>query len=147
MFRGTLERRFLQVAVAVVGLMPVATGALGAIRPELLFDGPAHALGHSAYLSGLLPGLGLANWSLIPSIGHQSQIFGPLTGLVVVGGLARRPSRRSGWAPWPAGRACAGLGIGHNAGPLAVAAPRLFTFGSRTPIFDSSSIQKALTWH
>ncbi len=84
-----LERRLLQIAVAVAGLVPVAAGALGAFRPELLITGPAHALTHGAYLSGLLLGLGLAFWSLIPSIEDQGRVFGILTLLVVVGGLAR----------------------------------------------------------
>jgi hypothetical protein len=84
-----LERRLLQIAVAAAGLVPVTAGALGALRPELLLSGPAHALTHGAYLSGLLLGLGLAFWSLIPAIEHQGHAFGFLTGLVVLGGLAR----------------------------------------------------------
>ena len=73
---GMLERRLLQIAVAVAGLVPVAAGALGALRPELLIAGPAHALTHGAYLSGLLLGLGLAFWSLIPTIERQGRVFG-----------------------------------------------------------------------
>lgn len=84
-----LERRLLQILVAAAGLVPVAAGALGVLRPELLFAGPGHALTHGAYLSGLLLGLGLVFWSLIPAIEHQGRVFGLLTGLVVVGGLAR----------------------------------------------------------
>lgn len=83
------ERRFLQIAVAVAGLVPLTAGALGALRPELLLGGPAHALTHGAYLSGLLLGLGLAFWSLIPTIERQGRVFGLLTGMVVLGGLAR----------------------------------------------------------
>ncbi|HEX4178067.1 MAG TPA: DUF4345 family protein [Rhizomicrobium sp.] len=83
------ERRFLQIAVAAAGLVPVAAGALGALRPALLFGGPPHTLTHGAYLSGLLLGLGLAFWSLIPKIEHQRHTFGLLAGLVVLGGLAR----------------------------------------------------------
>jgi|SRR5215472_4114065 hypothetical protein len=83
------ERRLLQVAVAAAGLVPVTAGVLGALRPELLLGGPAHALTHGAYLSGLLLGLGLAFWSLIPAIERQGHVFGLMTGLVVVGGLAR----------------------------------------------------------
>jgi hypothetical protein len=84
-----LERRLLQIAVAAAGLVPVAAGALGALRPELLLAGPAHALTHGAYLSGLLLGLGLAFWLLIPTIERQGRVFGLLAGLVVLGGLAR----------------------------------------------------------
>jgi hypothetical protein len=84
-----LERRLLQIVVAAAGLVPVTAGALGALRPELLIAGPPHALTHGAYLSGLLLGLGLAFWSLIPAIERQNRVFGLLTGLVVLGGLAR----------------------------------------------------------
>ena len=84
------SKRFLQIAVAVAGLVPVSAGALGAIRPELLsLTGPGHAFTHAAYLSGLLLGLGLAFWSLIPTIERETKAFTILTGLVVVGGLAR----------------------------------------------------------
>jgi hypothetical protein len=86
---GMLEKRLLQIAVAVAGLVPVAAGALGSLRPELLIAGPPHALTHGAYLSGLLLGLGLAFWSLVPTIERQGRVFGLLTGLVVLGGLAR----------------------------------------------------------
>ena len=55
----------------------------------LLLLGPAHALTHGAYLSGLLLGLGLVFWSLIPTIEDQSRVFGLLTFVVVIGGLAR----------------------------------------------------------
>jgi hypothetical protein len=84
-----LERRLLQIAVAAAGLVPVAAGALGALRPELLIAGPPHALTHGAYLSGLLLGIGLAFWSLVPAIERQSRVFTLLTGLVLLGGLAR----------------------------------------------------------
>ena len=84
------EKRLLQAVVAVAGLVPVLGGALGALRPELLdLTGPPHALTHAAYLSGLLLGLGLAFWSLIPAIEARGHAFGLLTLLVVVGGLAR----------------------------------------------------------
>jgi len=85
-----LEKRLLQIAIAIAGLVPVSAGALGALRPELLdLAGPPHALTHAAYLSGLLLGLGLGFWSLVPTIERQSRAVSLLTGLVVVGGLAR----------------------------------------------------------
>jgi hypothetical protein len=89
----------------------------------------------------------IAFWLLIPAIDRQGHIFGLLSGLVAVGGLARAFTafRLGSWG-LPA-RAAAGHGIGRNAGSLAVAPPRLFTFGSRTPIFPASSIRKTLTWH
>jgi hypothetical protein len=84
------SRRLLQIAMAVAGLVPVLAGGLGALLPERLhLSGPAHALTHSAYLSGLLLGLGLGFWSLIPTIERQSRAISLLSGMVVIGGLAR----------------------------------------------------------
>jgi hypothetical protein len=84
------ERRALQVAVVIAGLVPVTAGALGALRPELLdLAGPPHALTHLSYLSGLLLGIGLCFWSLVPGIERQGRAFSLLAGIVVVGGLAR----------------------------------------------------------
>lgn len=84
-----MEKRLLQIAVAAAGLVPVAAGVLGALRPEWLLGGPSSALAHGAYLSGLLLGLGLAFWSLIPTIERQGHIFSLLAAMVVLGGLAR----------------------------------------------------------
>jgi hypothetical protein len=83
------EKRLLQGAVVLAGLVPVLAGALGILRPGQMFAGPAGALTHAAYLHGLLLGLGLAFWSLVPAIERQSRTFSLLTGMVVLGGLAR----------------------------------------------------------
>lgn len=85
-----IQKRALQVVVAIAGLVPVGAGALGSLRPELLdLVGPPHALTHLGYLSGLLLGIGLAFWSLIPNIERQGRAFSLLAAIVVVGGLAR----------------------------------------------------------
>jgi hypothetical protein len=84
------ERRALQVAIVLAGLVPVSAGALGALWPELLdLAGPPHALTHLGYLSGLLLGIGLGFWSLVPGIERQGRAFSLLAAIVVVGGLAR----------------------------------------------------------
>ncbi len=84
------EKSALQIAVALAGLVPVAAGIAGAINPSLLdLSGTSSAITHAAYLSGLLLGIGLSFWSLIPGIERQSRAFALLTGLVVIGGLAR----------------------------------------------------------
>jgi hypothetical protein len=80
------SRRALQAAIAAAGLVPVIAGAAGAARPSLI------ALGtdpHAAYLSGLLLGIGLAFWSLIPTIERQSRSFALLSAIVILGGVAR----------------------------------------------------------
>ena len=83
----SFERRALQAAVALAALVPVTAGALGVIagaRGE-----PASFDSHFRYLSGLLLGLGLVFWSLVPGIERRTWAFRALTFVVVVGGLAR----------------------------------------------------------
>jgi len=84
------EKRLLQIAVALAGLAPLTAGALGILAPGLvgLYGGRA-GLSHAAYLSGLLLGIGLATWSLIPDIEKRGGPFTLLTLIVQAGGLAR----------------------------------------------------------
>ena len=44
---------------------------------------------HYRYLSGLLLGLGLAFWSVVPDLGRRSPLLGVLTLIVFAGGLCR----------------------------------------------------------
>lgn len=77
-----LERRLLQVAVAVAGIVPVSAGlwgALGAWKPD----------SHARYLSGLLLGIGLVFWASIPALERRGMLFRSLAAVVFVGGLAR----------------------------------------------------------
>lgn len=93
-------RRALQIAVAIAGLVPVGAGLLGIGDPAALdLRGGASALTHAAYLSGLLLGIGLAFWALIPRIEHPAFAF--LAAIVVVGGLARlaAATRLGIWTP------------------------------------------------
>jgi hypothetical protein len=84
------ERRALQIAVAIAGLVPLTAGALGVLSPGMLgLYGDRIGIAHAAYLSGLLLGIGLAYWSLIPDIEKRSAAFTMLTAIVQVGGLAR----------------------------------------------------------
>lgn len=78
--------RALQLAVAVAGFVPVTAGAVGAWQPQLLSLGAGT---HGAYLSGLLLGVGLGFWSLIPNIAKRRHAFSLLAAIVVLGGLAR----------------------------------------------------------
>ena len=87
-----MSRRLLQVVVAVLGLVPVLAGAAGMALGSSMAASPGGPLAldsHVRYLSGLLLAIGLAFWSTIPRIEHQSARFRLLTALVVVGGLSR----------------------------------------------------------
>ena len=86
----------LRIAIALGGVVPVSAGLAGMLLgPPMAGDslsGLAGALSldsHFRYLSGLLLGVGLAFWSLIPRIATQGQAFRLLTAIVVTGGLGR----------------------------------------------------------
>jgi hypothetical protein len=96
------EKRALQIAIALAAAVPVTAGALGAFAPEVLrLGGAPSALTHLSYLSGLLLGIGLIFWSLLPTIERQSRTVALLTGIVVLGGLARLllAARLDAWGP------------------------------------------------
>ncbi len=85
------EKLALQVAIAIAALLPVTAGWAGVLGGAgfLRLYGPAAALTHAGYLSGLLLGIGLAFWSTIPEIEKEGRLFGLLTAIVFLGGLAR----------------------------------------------------------
>jgi hypothetical protein len=86
-----LEKRALQVAVALGCLVPIGGGARGIwLGPQMAgAAGPADLDSHFRYLSGLLLGIGLAYLTAIPRIEQYSLRFRILTAIVVVGGLGR----------------------------------------------------------
>src|ERR1700677_1181207 len=86
-----MEKRWLQIAVAVGGLVPVGAALAGAVPGAALLNqvGDAPLDSHIRYLSGLLLGVGLAFWSTIPGIERQGSRFGMLTLIVVIGGFCR----------------------------------------------------------
>lgn len=86
------ERRALQIAIALLALVPVAAGLAGALRGPAMVDGAAgtpSADSHMRYLSGLLLAIGVAWWIMIPAIERQTARVRLLAALVVCGGLAR----------------------------------------------------------
>jgi len=87
------ERRLLQWVVSVLALVPVLSGTAGAVWGLGYID-PHAALSlnsdsHAHYLSGLLLAIGLGFWSTVPGIEGRGDRFRLLTGVVMIGGLAR----------------------------------------------------------
>lgn len=82
-----LERRALQVSIAIAALLPVASGLWDITHG--LSGGVGWADNHHRYLSGLLFAIGLGFWSAIPDIEARTARLRLLTTLVVIGGLAR----------------------------------------------------------
>ena len=98
------ERRLLQLAVAVACLVPLTAGAAGVVRGTGMIAGIGAAgapdlESHFRYLSGVLLGIGLAFAAGIPTIERRSELFLALTGIVVLGGLARLAALLNGEAP------------------------------------------------
>jgi hypothetical protein len=85
------ERRLLQAILAVVSLIPLSAGLAGIWTGPHFYDLTASisADSHMRYLSGLLFGLGIVVWWIIPRVEKPSEAFGTLTAIVFVGGLAR----------------------------------------------------------
>ena len=91
------ERRALQVAVALAGLVPVTAGISGILAGAAMvgvLPGPSSLAqlsldSHVRYLSGLLFGIGVVFCASIPWIETATPTFRLLTGIVVIGGLAR----------------------------------------------------------
>jgi hypothetical protein len=67
--------------------VPVGGGLWGVLG-HMGTTGGASA-SHARYLSGLLLGIGLAFWAIIPTIERRGEIVRALAAIVFVGGLAR----------------------------------------------------------
>ena len=82
-----IEKSALQVSVFVAALAAVGGGAWGIVTG--LGQQASDIGSHERYLSGLLFGIGIAFWTTIPTIEHNTSRFRLLTALVVTGGLSR----------------------------------------------------------
>jgi hypothetical protein len=84
-----MEKRLIQIVLAFGGLIAVGAGMVGGLRGTLMLGdwGDASLDSHFRYLSGLLLGVGVAYWSVIPDIEHQEARLGLLTLMVVTGGF------------------------------------------------------------
>lgn len=86
------ERKRLQQAVAVLALIPILAGLGGVLLGPSMVETGAFGVSsqsHYRYLSGLLFGIGLCFWSVIPDIEHKTGRARLLTLIVFIGGLGR----------------------------------------------------------
>lgn len=90
-----MHKRPLQIATAVLGAVPVLTGAVGMMGlSDPLYASaeiPAQALLDSnlRFLSGIWLGLGLAVFWLIPRIEQHTVLYRLLWGMIFMGGIGR----------------------------------------------------------
>ena len=99
-----MERRLLQVAIALGGLVAVGAGVVGGLHGTLMLGdwGDLNLDSHFRYLSGLLLGLGVAYWSTIPDIERHEARLGLITLIVVTGGFFRAFGLLASGSPdWP----------------------------------------------
>lgn len=100
------ERRLLLATILLAGFVPAGAGLAGVLLgPALLAASSpdiATADSHVRYLSGLLLGIGLSAWSVLPRVETAGAIFRAITAVVFVGGLARLVSLAVAGSPsWP----------------------------------------------
>lgn len=87
-----MERRALQIVLAVIACVPVLAGGAGVVLGPALngvAEAGAAAESHFRYLSGLLLAIGLTYWSCVPAIETKSAPLTLLTAIVFIGGLGR----------------------------------------------------------
>jgi hypothetical protein len=82
-----MEKRLLQIVIALAALAPVLAGAEGAARGAVMAG--AAVDGQVRLLSGLLVGVGAAYWLLIPAVEREGPRLFMLTLIVVIGGFCR----------------------------------------------------------
>jgi hypothetical protein len=94
-----VERRLLQLAVALGCVVPLIAGGSGIIEGPAFLHGVETAAAdldsHFRYLSGLLFGIGIGFTTCIPGIERKTGRFRLLALLVFVGGLGRLGSLAS----------------------------------------------------
>jgi hypothetical protein len=101
-----VERRLLQLVVALACAVPLLAGGIGMLHgPEMLHgvgDGsPVDLESHFRYLSGLLFATGILFATCVPGIERKAARFRLLAFLVFIGGLGRLHSLISAGAPGP----------------------------------------------
>ncbi|WDD91079.1 DUF4345 domain-containing protein [Burkholderia sp. FERM BP-3421] len=104
-----MSKRALQVATAILAAVPTITGVLGMLGvndplyASLGVQVPADATLDSnlRFYAGVWLGLGLAAFSVIPSIERQGALFRTLWIMIFIGGIGRLISLAALGAPFP----------------------------------------------
>jgi hypothetical protein len=86
-----MERKLLQIAVAVAGLAGVGLGLTGVLFGTLYADlsGDVVLDSYVRFLKGALLAIGLIYWSCIPQIEHRGDRISLVTFILVFGTLSR----------------------------------------------------------
>jgi hypothetical protein len=100
----TIEKRLLQIVVAIACIVPLVTGGEGIIRGARMLRGvplpvPADVDSHFRYLTGIFFVVGIAFASCVPAIERKGPRFRLLGAMVIGGGLSRLLSLATIGAP------------------------------------------------
>jgi len=91
-----MSRRALQIVTGLLGAIPIATGCIGLLGlrdPLYVRCGiPVSLDSNLRFYSGLWLGLGIAMYSILPSIERQTVLFRAFWGAIFLGGLGRLAS-------------------------------------------------------
>ncbi len=90
-----MNKRNLQIAMAVLGAVPVLTGLIGLMgladplyaRLNITLDATLDS--NLRFFSGVWIGLGLAVWWLVPRIDQETALFRALWLMIFLGGIGR----------------------------------------------------------
>ena len=112
-----LERRLLQLAIALGCVVPLAAGGSGMLVGPGMIGGvaqpvPADLDSHMRYLSGLLCAIGIGFLTCIPRIEEKGARVRLLGALVILGGLGRALSLFEIGLPGLAHRLALGMELG-----------------------------------
>jgi Domain of unknown function (DUF4345) len=96
-----MNRRLLQLTLAILSLSPLTFGALGMVYGAAWLGGGGGASldSHFRYLSGIFFALGVALWTCIPRIEAMGERFRIIGLAVIVGGCARLYGMATGEMP------------------------------------------------
>jgi Domain of unknown function (DUF4345) len=86
-----MEKRLLQIAIALAGLVAVSEGMVGGLHGTLMLGdwGDVTLDSQFRYLSGVVLAVGVAYWGLIPNIERQAERLSLVTLVIVTGGFFR----------------------------------------------------------
>ncbi len=90
-----MSKRSLQIATAILGVVPFATGIVGMfgigdpIYGSLGLPQDALLDSNLRFFSGVWLGLGVAVFWLVPNIERQAVLFRALWGMIFIGGIGR----------------------------------------------------------
>src|SRR5262249_17056536 len=91
-----MSRRALQVVTGLLGAIPIATGCIGLLGlrdPLYVRCGiPVSLDSNLRFYSGLWLGLGIAMYSILPSVEQQTVLFRAFWGAIFLGGFGRLAS-------------------------------------------------------